>query len=733
MKLLKHLMTRLSESLFAHGDSLHEGLQAQGTGPSLRLVSHNPQASSTPDQSARRQAGCHIPGQSEVIDDAVRKSQAWFFRQQDSQGFWAAELEADSTLTSEYLMLRRFLGVVDQAREAKAVRYLRAAQLPDGGWPIYTGGPSEISASVKAYFALKLVGVSAEQPFMLRAKDGILAKGGVVAANVFSKITLALFGQYDWRGVPSMPPEVMFFPKRFYFSIYAMSYWSRAVLVPLLIVFAHKPLCRLEPHQGISELYLTPPAQVSYRHERPFNRDAAVFTWRNCFITVDACLKLYDRLPVRPFRRLALGRAAAWMLDHMKGRGGLGAIYPAMANSVVALRCLGYPVDHPLVVKALREIEALEVHDVVTDETGDAPAMHMQPCFSPSWDTALLMNALVEAGVAQDHPALIKAADWLLSCQADVVGDWKVSAPEAEPGGWYFQFENECYPDVDDSAVIIMALAKLHMPDRSVQRRSIVRGARWVLAMQGTDGGWGAYDKDNNHMVFNLIPFADHRALLDPSTADLAGRCLEMLGTLGYDHTHPAAHRALAFLQREQEDDGSWYGRWGVNYIYGTWSVMAGLRAIGADLSAPSIRRAIIWLEAKQNADGGWGESCHSYADQAAAGVGESTPSQTAWALLALLSAGVTDSISVLRGVNYLLKQQRPDGSWEERCHTGTGFPRVFYLRYHWYCQYFPLWALAMYRSLKTRGQTRADELRAVARETRWLRSAMEARDTGKA
>ena len=727
MKLLEVLISRLSDRLFAAPAPTGGKVRGLGTSPSLRLVTGAP-GSASGESSSRRPVAGGTQGQAEAVDEAVRKSQAWFFSRQDPKGFWVAELEADSTLTSEYVMLRRFLGVEEREREAKAVRYLRSAQLADGGWPIYAGGPSEISASVKAYFALKLVGIPADEPFMRRAKDGILAKGGVASANVFTKITLALFGQYDWRGVPSMPPEIVFFPRRFYFSVYAMSYWSRAVLIPLLIVFAQKPLCAVEPTRGIPELFVVPPDRVNYRRVPPLKRDAAWFTWRNVFVTLDRLFKAYDRLPIHPFRRAALRRAASWMLDHMKGSGGLGAIYPAMANSVVALRCLGYPVDDPLVVKALREIEALEVHEMIADEDGEAPAMHMQPCFSPSWDTSLLMNAMMEAGATQDHPALLKAADWLISCQTRTVGDWKVSAPEAEPGGWYFQFENELYPDVDDSAVIIMALAKLQMPDRMAQLDSIVRGARWVLAMQGSDGGWGAYDKDNNHMVFNLIPFADHRALLDPSTSDLAGRCLEMLGVLGYDKTHPAAQRALAFLRKEQEADGSWYGRWGVNYIYGTWSVMAGLRAIGEDLSSPMVRRAVDWLEAKQNPDGGWGESCHSYADQATAGAGDSTASQTAWALLALLSAGVTDSLSVVRGVHYLLKHQRPDGSWDERLHTGTGFPRVFYLRYHWYCQYFPLWALAMYRNLKSRGCTRGDELRRVARETGWLRSPLESR-----
>ncbi|MFM8551477.1 MAG: squalene--hopene cyclase [Nitrospiraceae bacterium] len=717
MKLIRSLITRLSDSLFASvPDRLKAGARTR-LGPVLRLVSHNVYSAAAPEPVRRGASAAH--GQSEAIDDAIRRSQSWILgRQHPREGYWVAELEADTTLTSEYVMLRHFLDVVDPERERKAVRYLRTMQLPEGGWPIYYGGPPEISASVKAYFALKLSGVPADEPFMVRAREAILGMGGVVAANVFTKITLALFEQYDWRGIPSMPPEIVLLPKRFYFSLYAVSYWSRAVLIPLLIIFSHRPLCRIPKEQGIDELFLQPREQVCFRHEQPLKRDTVWFTWRNFFVTVDRVLKVYDRMPIRSLRGMAVAKAADWMLDHMKGSGGLGAIYPAMAYSVVALRCLGYAVDHPLLVKALGEIEALEIYDTVFDGQGQAETLHLQPCHSPVWDTALLLNALVEAGMPQDHQALTKAATWLLSRQATTVGDWKVSAPDAEPGGWYFQFENEQFPDVDDSAVVLMGLAKVRMANREAQQRAMVRGYRWVMAMQGSDGGWGAYDKDNNRMVFNLIPFADHRALLDPSTADLAGRCLELLGTLGYDRTHPAAVRALNYLRREQEPDGSWFGRWGVNYVYGTWSVLAGLRMIGEDMSAPYIERAVAWLESKQNPDGGWGESCLSYADREMAGRGVSTPSQTAWALLALLSAGVTNSITVVRGIHYLLRHQREDGSWEEVRHTGTGFPRVFYLRYHWYCQYFPLWALAMYRNLRVHGQTKADDLRRIAIET---------------
>jgi squalene-hopene/tetraprenyl-beta-curcumene cyclase len=382
----------------------------------------------------------------------------------------------------------------------------------------------------------------------------------------------------------------------------------------------------------------------------------------------------------------------------------------------VALRCLGYGVDHSLVRKALGEIEALEVHD------GDL--LHLQPCFSPVWDTPLTMNALIESGLPPDHPDLLRAARWVFTRQCRKVGDWIVSSPKAEPGGWYFQFENECYPDNDDTAVVVIALSKLIMPETDAQLDVMRRGIRWTLAMQGSDGGWGAYDKDNHKMFLNQIPFADHKALLDPSTADLTGRELEMLGVLGYDLTHPAAVRAIRFLRKNQEADGSWFGRWGVNYVYGTWSVLAGLKAIGEDMQAEYVRRAVVWLVSKQNSDGGWGESCLSYAEADAHGEGESTPSQTAWALLGLLCAGEVETISVVRGVNHLIRHQDPQGFWPERMHTGTGFPRVFYLRYHGYSHFFSLWALSMYRSLKSRGRTRADEIREQNRQSGQFRLA---------
>ncbi|MFQ5881679.1 MAG: squalene--hopene cyclase [Candidatus Methylomirabilales bacterium] len=621
-----------------------------------------------------------------VVGEAVRKAQGYLLSLQHPEGYWLGELEADSTLTSEYVMLCHFLGRVDRDRERKAANYLQAKQLPDGGWDLSPGGPSDISATVKAYFAFKLMGHSPDEPFMRRARQNILAKGGVTKVNVFTKIALALFGQYDWRGIPAMPVEIMLLPRWSYFNLYEVSYWSRTVIVPLLILMDLRPVCPIPPTAGIDELYLPSRAAADLR----FPRTEQLFSWKNFFIVLDNLLYGLERWAPRPFRARARQQALAWTMMRM-GPGGLGGIYPAMANAVMALHTLGYSADHPKMAEGLKEIELLGIEKVDT--------FHLQPCLSPVWDIALAVNALVESGLPQDHTALCKAAEWLVGEQTLKRGDWQVKRPHLPPGGWPFQFRNDFYPDTDDTGMVLMALKKVRLPDRADIRQVIDVGLNWFLGMQSENGGWASYDVDNTRLLLNNIPFADHGALLDPPTEDLAGRGLETLGTFGEGCAHPQAARALAFIKKTQRPDGAWYGRWGVNYIYGTWSVLRGLRAIGEDLNAEYVRRAVRWLEGCQNADGGWGETCQSYTDPALAGKGESIPSQTAWALLGLIAAGEARSPAVTRGIRYLLERQRPDGSWDDAFWNGTGFPRVFFLKYHLYPVYFPLWALGAYQS----------------------------------
>ena len=511
----------------------------------------------------------------------------------------------------------------------------------------------------------------------------------------------------DWKGVPCMPVELMLLPRWFYFNLYEISYWSRTVLVPLLIIFAHRPVRPAPAHAHLDELYLVPRTEA----DLSFPRDAETLTWRNFFLFVDRCLRIHDRLVRRPFRQQAIRAAERWMLERMQGEGGLGGIYPAMANALIALVCRGYSLDSPEVRKGLAALEGLCIDGAET--------FRVQPCLSPIWDTALTVSALVEAGLPADHPALVRAGLWLLDRQTRCPGDWRLQTPGVQPGGWAFQFENEYYPDVDDTSVVLMALRKIRLPDEEAKTRAIARGLNWVLALQGSDGGWGAYDKDNNRLIFNKIPFADHGALMDPSTEDLAGRVLEALGYLGFRTDQPAAARAAAFIRSRQCPDGPWYGRWGVNYLYGTWSVLAGLRSIGEAMDQAYVRKAVAWLVGRQNPDGGWGESCFTYDDPRTGGMGKSTASQTAWGLLALLHAGEAAHPAVTRGVQFLLSTQGSDGLWDEAEFTGTGFPRVFYLRYHGYRAYFPLWALALYRRCRDRHGVSDDSVVAPLRPPR--------------
>lgn len=637
-----------------------------------------------------------------ALDQALEELRARFAELQDAQGWWVYDLEADVTITAEYILYKRFMGeTIEEGLKSRLMAHLRAKQAPDGGWPLHDlDGQADISASVKAYFALKVGGDHKDEPHMVRARQLILSLGGAAAANVFTRFTLALFGQLPWRCVPCMPVEIMLLPEWFFFHLSKVSYWSRTVIVPLLILYAHRPVCSLGVSEQVQELFVTPSDQLYHLDRwRPAG-------WRkNAFIALDRVLKVAEPFFPKSVRAEALRRAEAWMRPRM-GEGGIGGIFPAMVNAVEALRILGRPDTDPDAVRGAKAVE-----DLLVDHGGEEA--FCQPCVSPVWDTCLMLTALLESGESPESPTVKKAVDWLFDMQILTPGDWQDRAPGLAPGGWAFQFENDHYPDFDDTAMVIMALLRAGAWDTKERRERIGLAVNWLIGLQGSDGGWGAFDKDNNALYLNDIPFADHGALMDPSTSDLTARCIEVMSMLGYDRDFPPVARGLAFLRQEQEDDGSWFGRWGVNYLYGTWSVLSALRQVGEDMESPMVRRAVDWLNARQNRDGGWGESCFNYNDARLGGKGESTASQTAWALLGLLAAGEVESQATKKGVDYLLSTRNAGGSWEEKLYTGTGFPRVFYLRYHGYSQYFPLWALGLYDRL-SRGEQSLQRLRTL-------------------
>jgi len=619
---------------------------------------------------------------------AIDGARSQLFSQQHEDGYWCGELEADTSLESDYLLLHTLFGDVDPVRFEKCANYILRHQNEDGGWSAYPGGPSNISLSVKAYFGLKLAGYKPDHPAMERARKKVLELGGVTEVNTFTKIYLCFLGQYDYDAVPAVPPEIVLFPKWFWFNIYEISSWSRAILVPLSICYAKKPFKKIPDEMGIDELFVGGRDKSRMRLHWSKKR----ISWRNFFLCLDRMVHWFEAVHIRPLRSLALRRAEKWMLERFEMSDGLGAIYPSIVNSAIALRCLGYSTDDPQVIRALDEFEKLGIEENDT--------FRMQPCKSPVWDTAYALFALGESGVPPTDPRMVKAGDWMLQRQVRNPGDWAVKNKKGRPGGWYFEFNNEFYPDVDDSAMVCLALGHVEHPNGRYQRESVQRAIDWMLSMQCKDGGWASFDKDNDKMVFQYIPFADHNAMLDPATVDITGRMLEMLAMYGYDKNHPAVKKALKFVRSEQEPDGAWFGRWGVNYLYGTSLVLRGLEAMGVDHHEPYVQQAAEWLRMVQNPDGGWGESCESYDDPSKKGIGESTPSQTAWAIMGLLAAQDTRSDSVARGIAYLLRTQRKDGSWDEPYYTGTGFPRVFYLMYHLYRQFFPLIALTTYKKV---------------------------------
>ncbi len=624
------------------------------------------------------------------LDEAIRQGADALLARQQADGHWVFELEADATIPAEFILLQHFLDKIDQPLHEKMAVYLRRIQGEHGGWPLFHDGDFNISASVKAYFALKCVGDDINAPHMQRARAAILTHGGAATSNVFTRIQMALFGAVPWHAVPVMPPEIMLLPRWFPFHLSKVSYWSRTVIVPLLVLMAHKPRAANPRGVDIDELFVTPQSQV-----RDWNSNHNRSVMVPIFGAIDRVLRLLEPLMPKKLRAKAMDGCIAWIKERLNGEDGLGGIYPAMANAVMMYHVLGYPADHPDAAIAWKAIEKLVVH-------GESEA-YCQPCLSPVWDTALATHALLEVG-GDAYDAVDKACAWMRSKQVtEVVGDWAEQRPKLKPAGWAFQYENPHYPDVDDTAVVVMALDR---HDWRAYRPQNALAEDWILGMQSKNGGWGAFDADNTCYYLNHIPFADHGALLDPPSADVSARCLSMLAQLGFPDDHPQVAKAISYLRQEQEAEGCWFGRWGTNYIYGTWSVLCALNAIGIDRADPMVRRAVEWLLKQQRLDGGWGEDGASYWQDQPKGQGKvSTPAQTAWALLGLMAVGEVEHPAVKRGIEYLMDMQDESGLWQEEHYTAVGFPRVFYLRYHGYRAFFPLWALARYRNLQQGNQ----------------------------
>lgn len=671
----------------------------------------------------------------EGIRAATRRTSDWLWNRQHPDGHWCAELEGDTILESEYILLLAWLGEESGARAKQAARYIAEQQSDDGGWSLFPGGPLDVTVSVKAYMALKLTGTPATSPSMQRAREAILAAGGADRVNSFTRFYLALLGQIPFDLCPAVPPELVLLPDWFPVNIYRLSSWSRTIFVPLSIVWALRPVRQLPPEQSITELFVQPPDKWPPLRSPGTQPPRHPLNWETFFRGTDHLLKGMERLRIRPFRRRALHSARDWMLQRFADSDGLGAIFPPIVWSIIALRAMGHSADDPSVMECHRQLDALILPE---DQAETSPSIRLQPCKSPVWDTTLALRALLAAQGTQPEvtagelDGVERAVQWLLDREVRQAGDWRRRV-KAEPGGWFFEYRNLFYPDVDDSIMAIMTLGAarerlLHNSDpgerhldlgshastsSSVEHESVApgvqrrldqaasiegareRAVRWVLAMQNRDGGWGAFDRDNDAEFLCHVPFADHNAMIDPSTPDITARVLESLASWGVGREHAAVIRALRYLYNTQEADGSWYGRWGVNHIYGTWQVLVGLASMGISPTDPAMRRGAQWLLACQQDSGGWGESPLSYDDASWRGRGRATASQTAWAILGLLAAGFGKEEAIRRGVNYLLQTQRPDGGWDEPEFTGTGFPRVFYLRYHMYPIYFPLLALS--------------------------------------
>jgi squalene-hopene/tetraprenyl-beta-curcumene cyclase len=623
------------------------------------------------------------------VTEAIAVSQQYLLSIQNPAGYWWAELESNVTITAEAVLLHKIWGTDETRPLHKVAAYLRQEQRQHGGWELYYGDGGELSTSVEAYMALRLLGVPASDPAMIRAQAFILKRGGISKTRIFTKLHLALIGCYNWRGIPSLPPWIMLLPKAFPVNIYEMSSWARSSTVPLLIVCDRKPVFISNPTINLDELYAEGVEQV--RWELPQTGD-----WTDLFLTLDQGFKWAESLNLVPFREEGIKAAEKWILERQEATGDWGGIIPAMLNSMLALRCLDYDRNDPIVERGLQAIDNFVI------ETENS--YRVQPCVSPVWDTAWVMRALVESGFAPDHPAVVEAGEWLLQKQILDYGDWAVKNRQGKPGAWAFEFDNRFYPDVDDSAVVVMALHLAKLPNEKIKQAAIARAVNWIASMQCKPGGWAAFDLDNDQDWLNSIPYGDLKAMIDPNTADVTARVVEMLGACDLSIDSDNLERSLTYLLREQESEGCWFGRWGVNYIYGTSGVLSALALIDPQKHKLSIERGAAWLVGCQNPDGGWGETCRSYDDPSLKGKGNSTASQTAWALIGLLAAGEATGKFALeaieQGIGYLVATQKSDGTWFEADFTGTGFPCHFYLKYHLYQQYFPLIALGRYQAV---------------------------------
>jgi len=652
---------------------------------------------SSETERVRREVSPHAPENPTwpEFDAALQRSQEYLLSVQKPEGYWVGELIVDSTLVSDTVAYHHWNGKIDPEWQRKAVNHLFSQQLPNGGWNIYYGGPAEVNATIKAYLALKLAGVPATDPRMLMAREVAMSLGGVPRMNTFSKLYLALLGLFPWKYVPTIPCEVLLIGKWFHVNFWEMSNWSRAMLVPLAIINHFKPTRSPKNNVNLDELY----PHGFHERDLALPPDPDRISLRNFFLWLDRLHKfaeVFAENKIHPFRKLALKKCENWMLERFEGSDGLAAIFPAMLNALIALKALGYVDNHPQVLRAEKELKRLE------HETEDS--VRIEPCFSPVWDTAIVAICLRESGVPAEDPRMKKAAEWLMGKEIRRRGDWIHKNPaKVEPSGWVFEYNNEWNPDVDDTAMVLLALRQIATDDPAKRDECFARGLKWMMTFQCKDGGWAAFDKDCTKNILEKVPFADHNAMLDPECADITARILELLGYEGWDVKHPQVKDALRYIRDEQEDDGSWYGRWGVNYIYGTWQVLRGLRALNLDMNQPWLQKAKRWLESVQRPDGGWGERCNTYDDPVFKGQGPSTASQTAWAVMGLCAFDDPDSPSLRCGIEYLIRTQNPDGSWSEDEITGTGFPKVFYLKYDMYRNAWPLLALATYRQLLQR------------------------------